>query len=262
MPQYQENATVVRVERFAFGNCRLTLHSPQVASVAQPGQFVMVKAGLGKDPLLRRPFSLHQVVSGGTIQIYFKVVGKGTEILAEVNQHQQLSVLGPLGRGFRIDAERPAVIVAGGLGVAPMLFLAGELCRKKTSTGDDLLLLGARQRGELEPLLGDFRELGLNLLCSSDDGSLGRPGFVTDLLQTENIAAESLVYACGPEPMLARTVAICRSKSLACQVSVETSMACGMGACLGCNRHGADGSYTHVCLDGPVYDAEELLWTL
>lgn len=222
----------------------------------------MVKAGLGKDPLLRRPFSLHQVGSGGIIQIYFKVVGKGTEILAEVNEHQQLSVLGPLGRGFRINTAKPAVIVAGGLGIAPMLFLAAELSRKKASTGDDLLLLGGRQRSELEPLLGDFSELGIRLLCSSDDGSLGRPGFVTELLQTENIAAESLVYACGPEPMLVRTVTICRSKSLPCQVSVETSMACGMGACLGCNRHGADGNYTHVCLDGPVYDAEELRWTL
>lgn len=262
MPQYQENATVVRVERFAFGNCRLTLLSPQVASVAHPGQFVMLKAGLGRDPLLRRPFSLHQVVSGGIIQIYFKVVGKGTKILAELNEHQQLSVLGPLGRGFRVDAAKPAVIVAGGLGIAPMLFLGGELCRRRAATGEDLLLLGARQRGELEPLLSDFRELGIRLLCSSDDGSFGRPGFVTDLLQTEKIAEESLVYACGPEPMLARTVAICRSKALTCQVSVETSMACGMGACLGCNRHGADGGYTHVCLDGPVYDAEELLWTV
>jgi dihydroorotate dehydrogenase electron transfer subunit len=262
MPQYQENATVVRVERLALDNCRLTLHSPLVAAVAQPGQFVMVKAGLGRDPLLRRPFSLHQVGNGGIIQIYFKVVGKGTKILAEVNEHQQLSVLGPLGRGFRIDTEKPAVIVAGGLGIAPMLFLAEELCRKKASTAHDLLLLGARQRSELEPLLSDFHHLGLRLLCASDDGSLGRPGFVTDLLQAENLSPESLVYACGPEPMLARTVAICRSKSVPCQVSVETSMACGMGACLGCNRHGADGNYTHVCLDGPVYDAEELLWTL
>lgn len=262
MPQYQENATVVRVERFPEANCRLTLHSPQVATAASPGQFVMVKAGLGKDPLLRRPFSVHQASGDGRLQIYFKVVGKGTEILAALREQQTLSVLGPLGRGFRLDLQKKALIVAGGLGIAPMLFLAKELCRQKADISEDRLLLGARQKNELEPLLGDFRQFGLRMLCATDDGSLGRAGFVTELLQEEDLQPGCIVYACGPEAMLARISAICRSKSVPCQVSVETEMACGMGACLGCNRVSSEGKYTHVCLDGPVYDAEELLWTL
>lgn len=259
MTQYQENATVVRVERFAEGNCRLTLYSPQIAAAARPGQFVMLKAGLGRDPLLRRPFSIHQVGSGGTVQVYFKKVGKGTEILAAASEKQTISVLGPLGRGFRIDLGRRSLVVAGGLGIAPMLFLAKEILRQKAGGGDDLLLLGARSASELEPLLGDFRLLGLPALCATDDGSLGHAGFVTEIL-AEQLTSQSIVYACGPEPMLARVAAMCRLREVPCQVSVETTMACGMGACLGCNRPAAGGDYTHVCLDGPVYDAEELLW--
>ena len=262
MPQYQENATVVRLERFAEGNCRLSLHSPQVAAAARPGQFVMVKAGIGKDPLLRRPFSVHQVSDGGIIQIYFKVVGKGTEILATLRETQRVSILGPLGRGFRIETGKRAVIVAGGLGIAPMLFLAKELVRRKKAPADDRLLLGARNKGELEPILDDFRQFGMRLHCATDDGSLGHHGLVTELLSAEILHSESVIYACGPEPMLARVAIQSRESAIPCQVSVETEMACGMGACLGCNREGADGNYTHVCLNGPVYDAKELLWTL
>lgn len=262
MPQYQENATVVRLERFAEGNCRLTLNSPQVAAAAKPGQFVMVKVGIGKDPLLRRPFSVHQVSDDGNIQIYFKVVGKGTEILANLRERQELSILGPLGRGFRLETGKKAVIVAGGLGIAPMLFLAKELCRRKQNPAEVRLLLGARHKAELEPILDDFQQLGQPLLCASDDGSIGHHGLVTELLVAGNLDGESVIYACGPEPMLARIAIIARDRTIACQVSVETAMACGMGACLGCNRKGADGNYTHVCLNGPVYDAKELLWTL
>jgi dihydroorotate dehydrogenase electron transfer subunit len=262
MPQYQEKARVARIEQFTNENFRLTLDCPQIAASAKPGQFVMIRAGVGKDPLLRRPFSVHQTSSDGRIQIYFKVVGRGTEILSQVKKDQELSVLGPLGRGFRLDLQAPAIIVGGGLGIAPMLFLAKENCRLKRRCNEDLIVLAARQKGELEHLLDDFKRLGLRLLTATDDGSLGHHGLVTELLQQLTLPSGCTVYCCGPEPMMAGVSKICQSLDISCQVSVESVMACGMGACLGCSRPAKDGSYTHVCLNGPVYDAEELVWTM
>ena len=261
MSQYQEKATVVRIEQFANSNFRLTLFCPQIAASAKPGQFVMIRAGVGKDPLLRRPFSVHQTSSSGTIQIYFKVVGRGTEILAQVKEDQEVSVLGPLGRGFRLNLDVPAIIVGGGLGIAPMLFLAKENSRLKRKCSDDLILLGAREKDELEHLLEDFTRLGMRILTATDDGSLGHHGFVTEIMQSV-LPPGSTVYVCGPEPMMAKVHRICQSQGIPCQVSVESVMACGMGACLGCSRPAKDGGYTHVCLNGPVYDAEELLWSM
>jgi dihydroorotate dehydrogenase electron transfer subunit len=262
MAQYQENATVARVERFSEKNFRLTLDCPLIAASAKPGQFVMIRTGTGKDPLLRRPFSIHQASSGGRIQIYFKVVGRGTDILAQVKRGEEVSVLGPLGRGFRLSTTGPAVIIGGGLGMAPMLFLAKENCRLKKDCSKDLLLLGAHAKGEIEPLLDDFRQFGLTLLTATDDGSLGTHGYITELMRTVTLPPGGTVYTCGPEPMMAGVSKICRSQGIPCQVSVESVMACGMGACLGCSRPAKNGTYTHVCVNGPVYDAEELLWNI
>lgn len=262
MSQYQEKATVVRIEKFANNNFRLTLDCPQIAANAQPGQFVMIHTGISKDPLLRRPFSIHQTSYGGKIQIYFKVVGRGTTILSQVKEDQEISVLGPLGRGFTLNLDAPAVIVGGGLGIAPMLFLAKENCRLKRNSSDDVVLLGARDKSELAPLLADFKQLGIRFLTATDDGSLGHHGFVTEIMKSVDMSSGTTVYACGPEPMMAGIYRICKSQNIPCQVSVESAMACGMGACLGCSRPAKDGGYTHVCLNGPVFDAEELLWSL
>ena len=262
MSQYQEKTTIVRVEQFSDTHYRLTLDSPLIAESAKPGQFVMIRTGIGKDPLLSRPFSIHQTSKGGRIQIYFKVVGRGTHILAHVKKGEELSVFGPLGKGFKLKADSPAVIVGGGLGIAPMLFLAKENCRIKKSCSDDLIVLGAREKNELAPLLDDFRQFGLRLLTATDDGSLGHHGLVTEVLQSIEMPSDCVVYACGPEPMMAGVNAICRAQTITCQVSVESVMACGMGACLGCSRPAKNGTYTHVCLNGPVYDAEELIWNI
>ncbi len=262
MSQYQEKATVVRVERFSETHFRLTLDCPLIARSAKPGQFVMIRTAVGKDPLLRRPFSIHQTSEGGTIQIYFKVVGRGTEILAHVQMGEEISVFGPLGKGFRLDSHAPAIIVGGGLGIAPMLFLAKENSRLKKSCDDDLIILGARGKEEIAPLLDDFRQFCKKLLTATDDGTLGHHGFVTEVLQSVELPAGSKVYACGPEAMMAGVNEICRFQGIPCQVSVESVMACGMGACLGCSRPAKNGTYTHVCVNGPVYDAEELIWNI
>jgi dihydroorotate dehydrogenase electron transfer subunit len=262
MSQYQENATVTRVEQFSPKNYRLTLDCPAVAGCAKPGQFVMIRTGIGKDPLLRRPFSIHQTTQEGKIQIYFKVVGRGTDILAHVKKDETLSVFGPLGRGYRLNKNSPTVIVGGGLGIAPLLFLVKENCRLKKDCRHDLIILGARERNEIEPLLDDFRQFGISILTATDDGSLGHHGFVVEILESMQLPIGCAVYGCGPEPMLARLSSLCTLRGIPCQVSVESVMACGMGACLGCSRHASNGSYTHVCLNGPVYNAEDLLWNM
>jgi dihydroorotate dehydrogenase electron transfer subunit len=262
MAQSQEKATVTRVERFSETNYRLTLDCPRIAHSATPGQFVMIRTGPGKDPLLRRPFSIHQTSDAGLLQIYFKVVGRGTEILAHNRPGEELSVFGPLGRGYRIDTTAPSVIVGGGLGIAPLLFLVKENCRLKEDCSSDLIILGAREKVEIEPLLDDFRKFNLGILTATDDGSLGHLGFVTEVLEQIQLPAGCTVYSCGPEPMMAGVSEICRFMGISCQVSVESVMACGMGACLGCSRPARNGVYTHVCVNGPVYDAEELVWKI
>jgi dihydroorotate dehydrogenase electron transfer subunit len=262
MLQYQEKTTVTRVEQLSPENIRLTLYSPDIAKAAKPGQFVMIRTGTGKDPLLRRPFSIHQTDVSGHIQIYFKVVGRGTEILAHVKVGEELSVFGPLGHGFRIGDTVSACIVGGGLGIAPMLFLAKELCRRKNFSGADLIILGGRTASEVEPLLDDFQQFGIHVLVTTDDGSYGQRGRVTDALKNVELSAGTRVYACGPEPMMAGISDYCAQLGLPCQVSVESVMACGMGACLGCSRPVRKGGYAHVCLDGPVFEAGELIWNL
>jgi len=263
MPQYQEKTIVTRVEQLSCENVRITLKAPEIASCCKPGQFVMIRTSVGKDPLLRRPFSIHQADASGHIQIYFKVVGRGTEILAHVRVKEELSVFGPLGRGFTIDENLPTCIIGGGLGIAPLLFLAKEVCRrKKKNCGPDLIILGGRTRDEVEPLVNDFREIGIRTLVTTDDGSYGEKGFVTDVLKSVDLASDTRVYACGPEPMMAAINEYCLAEGLGCQVSVESVMACGMGACLGCNRPVGDGKYVHVCMDGPVFEAKELKWNL
>jgi dihydroorotate dehydrogenase electron transfer subunit len=260
MSQYQEKATVSRVEQLSAKNYRLTLDSPGIAGAAKAGQFVMIRTGLAKDPLLRRPFSIHQTSANGQLQIYFKVVGRGTDMLARVKAGEIVSIFGPLGRGFQIKKNSPAIIIGGGLGIAPMLFLAKSICRLKTDCSNDHIILGGRERSEVEPLVNDFKQLGLKLGLATDDGTYGHQGYVTDLLKSLELHSGYTVYACGPEPMMARVYSISKSGGMQCQVSVESVMACGMGACLGCSRMTKKGTYAHVCLNGPVFNGEELIW--
>jgi len=266
MSQFQQKVEVVLAERITGDVVRLTLSAPEIAAVARPGQFVMVQTTPGMDPLLRRPFSIHQISSDGRLQILFKVVGKGTQWLARIRAGEHLSVLGPLGNGFAVGAPEMACLIGGGMGIAPMLFLASHFLHVSRSKKDSLVLpkviLGARNREELEPLVRDFQNLGVEVLAATDDGSFGHHGLVTDVLQKINLSPLFTVYCCGPRPMMAAISHLCRQENRACQVSVETVMACGMGACLGCAVPLKDGGYAHACSDGPVFAAERLLWSL
>jgi dihydroorotate dehydrogenase electron transfer subunit len=261
MPEFQEKSPVRIREQLTPDVCRLTLHAPMVAEHAQPGQFVMVRAGATLDPLLRRPFSIHKTTADGLITLLFKVVGKGTAMLAASSEGMELDIVGPLGRGFDMTVDGPHCMIGGGMGIAPLYFLAERLMRGGRHPANPPILLGAQTQAELMLLAGEFTELGYSVLTATDDGTIGHHGFVTELL--DDILPEvRQVYVCGPMPMM-RTVALkCLAAQVACQVSLETHMACGLGACLGCTYPASSGGYLHVCKDGPVCSAEEVAWTL
>lgn len=262
----QLQAEILATEKLAAEVYRLTVFAPAIAEQAQPGQFVMVKAGLGSDPLLRRPFSLHQVSADGKVQIVFKVVGKGTRLLALLQAGDRLDLNGPLGQGFKMPTQNKVFLVGGGMGIAPLLFLAKELLAR----GEERtfkVLLGARNADEFRELAANFVALGITPLLATDDGSAGHHGLVTDLLSQEGGEVTDLqVYCCGPTPMMKAVGRICRAKGWPCQVSLETEMACGVAACLGCAVEKAkccqntEQDYLHVCKDGPVFEVRELSW--
>jgi len=259
MQTYQQKAEILRTEKFTDDIFRFSLKAPDIAADAKPGQFVMVRAGEGMDPLLRRPFSVHQVTGDGVVQILFKVIGKGTQMLSRLQAGECLDVLGPLGQGFTYGDNNRNYLVGGGIGIAPLLFLAKQLL-KKNDPSSIKVLLGARTGDEVDVLAEDFGSMGLEVLLATEDGSLGQKGLVTELMIPFNDTPVK-VYGCGPYPMLRAVVNMCNKKSWNCQVSLETIMACGLGACLGCTILGADmKGYVHVCKNGPVFNADEVAW--
>ncbi len=252
-------ARILSNREIAGGYFKMLLDAPVLARTAAPGQFVQVRCNDGLDPLLRRPFGVHR---REPTEILYEVVGKGTEILSKRKPGEIVDVLGPLGNGFTLPRKHStAILVAGGIGVAPLVFLAEELARKKIRT---VVLIGARTKKSIL-CDKDFKDTGTEVNIATDDGSRGYKGFVSDLLQkvlrTTNHEPRTTIYACGPQPMLKCIAGICREKKLEGQVSLEERMACGFGACLGCavKVKGQTG-YKLACKDGPVFNAAEIAW--
>ena len=242
---------------------RLTIQAPEIASTARPGQFVMVKVGQGFDPLLRRPFSIHRVLKN-KIQILFKRLGKGTSMLADMPATAPINLLGPLGNSFKWQKGLNCLI-GGGMGTAPLLFLAQEMLKEKIQPQ---IMLGARNKSELAGILPDFEALDCPITYATDDGSMGHKGFIIEQMDptlTDKDPGPWQVFSCGPYPMMRAVAASCRTNAWPCQVSMETMMACGISACLGCtiassNTNQKGGKYLHVCQDGPVFFENEIKW--
>ena len=232
---------------------------------AEPGQFLMVRLKGQQSPLLRRPFSIHQAIVDGDqirgFEILYKVVGDGTALLARSREGDGIDVLGPLGKGFAVNPElRTIVCVAGGIGVAPFLFLAARMSAAGFDMSRFVVFLGGRTKSDLL-CVDDFTALGIVPRLTTDDGSRGRKGLVTVPLDDAILTSPpDMLYACGPLPMLRAVMSIAAHHDVQCQVSIETIMACGMGACLGCavEGKGENDAYRHACVDGPVFDAEEI----
>ncbi len=260
MTQFQEQAEILRKEQLAPDLYRFTVQAADIAGAARPGQFVMIRAGQGYDPLLRRPFSISQILADGRLQVLIKVIGKGTKLLTAMDVGQSLDLVGPLGQGFTSLPQQSACLVGGGVGIAPLIFWAKELLQNMAPR-EITVLLGGRTREDLAAVGADFTDMGLTPRIATDDGSWGYHGLVTDLMG--ELAAEKslVVYTCGPYPMMRTAVKQCMVHGWDCQVSLETMMACGVAACLGCAIPKAAGSgYLHVCKEGPVFAADEVSW--
>jgi dihydroorotate dehydrogenase electron transfer subunit len=246
---------------------KILLYCPRIAKIAKPGQFVEIKASDNYEPLLRRPFSIHRV-KGNNIEINYEVLGKGTDILSQRKPGEYLDVIGPLGNGFDyrlpITDYRLPILVAGGMGVAPLVFLAEKLAELRTPNYElrTMILIGAKTKNQIL-CEKEFKKLGCTLKFSTDDGSRGFKGKVTDLLKDIlrlTINGKRLtIYACGPKPMLEEISRISCKHNIRAQISLEEHMACGTGICFGCAVKTKYG-YKRVCKEGPVFNADEIIW--
>ncbi|MRS12479.1 MAG: dihydroorotate dehydrogenase electron transfer subunit [Actinobacteria bacterium] len=234
----------------------VTLKAPATAAAIAPGQFVHLRIAEGADFILRRPFSVYRA-HGGHLEILYQVVGVGTRALSEAAPGTAMDLIGPLGRGWWVpEGAAHALLVAGGLGVAPMGMLVECLAQRGVAV---TLAHGAPTSERLlarELFEANCRRVEL----ATDDGSAGACGFVTALSE-EIIAADrpDVIYACGPEPMQRTVAAQATAAGVPCQVSLERLMACGIGACLSCVVSTRDGR-KRACVDGPVFDAADVLW--
>lgn len=247
-----------------WGNYHLLwLKAPAIASEAKPGQFVMIKVNSLPYPLMRRPFSINSV-SGSKISIFFFVSGKGTSILGEKKVGEKLEVIGPLGKGFNIEINPPGsllYLIGGGRGIAPMYFLAQELIKKDYSIA---VFYGGKTYHDL-PFIDQFRNLEIPLFITTDDGTLGKKGLITDLLEEELFRlSPQMIYACGPEAMMEKTAEIAARFGIPAEFSLESIMGCGFGACWGCVKKikRADGTavWTKICREGPVFSHSQIIW--
>ena len=265
----QIKANIIEKKQYGADGVLFRLIAPEIVKDAQPGQYTLIRCGDGYDPLLRRPFSFHRIdKKQGAIDILFRIVGKGTTLLAEKNAGDTCDILGPLGNGFKFDdkVNRP-ILLAGGMGVAPLFALADQMVK----TGlNPLVFLGAKTKEELW-CAENFKSLGCETHLATDDGSFGFKGTVLELFKSairpstpfriNNPQSAIVIYGCGPKVMLHQLAKLALEQKFRCQISLEESMACGLGACQGCvvSVVGPE-KYKLVCKDGPVFNSSEIKW--
>jgi dihydroorotate dehydrogenase electron transfer subunit len=261
----ERNIKIIFNTRVTSDTYIMGLDSSEIVTGSRPGQFVMVRVESHLDPLLRRPFSICGVRDNNLFYILYRVVGRGTAILSQKREGENLSILGPLGKGFDLKkTEGKAVLVSGGIGIAPLIFLA------QVMKGRDMeFMAGFSSSAEIiDP--GNIGFSANNISLATDDGTKGYAGTVTDLLekflkkQSGQITTFSL-YSCGPSPMLKRIASIAIDYNITCQVSMETAMACGLGACQGCAVKASSFEdaplYYRVCKEGPVFGSDRIDWS-
>lgn len=261
----QTNATVVK--NISMGrDCRkITLNCPEAFAGASPGQFVTLAIPGMDTPLLRRPFSIHALTGirdkRCLVDVLFKIIGNFTKNLAEIEKHGHVNILGPLGRGFTLpEKPGPFVLIGGGIGIAPLVFLAKSLSLPGPIHKNSRVFIGGRTAADIL-CIDDFTRLGYKVTISTQDGTMGEKAIITEPFSAMvSECRPETIYACGPIPMLKAIHKIAASHRVPCQVSVETVMACGIGVCLGCaiRVKDANAGFRHVCKDGPVFDTKDL----
>jgi dihydroorotate dehydrogenase electron transfer subunit len=240
----------------------ITLESPKISAQSQPGQFLMVRVNAHHQPLLRRPLSIHSK-NENTIEIFFQIAGMGTELLSQKELEDSMDILGPLGKGFETGKKlkgKEVAVVGGGRGIAPLYFLIQELCSFGAS---GRIFYGGKSQEDL-PLKKKLEQTGFDLFCSTDDGSFGFKGFVSDFFNAElEKFTPDRIFACGPEQMMKKISDTARKKNIFAEFSLESFMGCGFGACWGCVRRIKKGNkeeWVKICEDGPVFSGNEIVW--
>jgi dihydroorotate dehydrogenase electron transfer subunit len=255
----EETVQIVANDRDTDLYFRLVLRAPQIAPLVQPGQFTHLRVLPMKDALLRRPFSIFQVADD-TFSILYKAIGKGTDVLSRMRPGEELSAIGPLGHGFTVPpsgGETP-LLVAGGYGMAAMYLLAQRSPQK------GIVFVGGRRRVDIL-CEEEFGALGWEVRATTEDGSHGQQGLVTQPLLAElrRTVAGRKLFACGPTPMLKAVGKIAEEFNLPAELSMDEHMCCGVGVCLTCviPIKTSDGwEYQRTCTEGPVFDAHQIVW--
>ncbi|NIM91047.1 MAG: dihydroorotate dehydrogenase electron transfer subunit [Candidatus Aminicenantes bacterium] len=240
----------------------LSLKSPGIAQQAKPGQFIMVRIDPQPYPLLRRPFSIHSK-DEENIEIFFQKTGSGTALLAQKEINDSLDILGPLGKGYKVDPGfkgKTVIMVGGGRGIAPLYFLAQELA---TLGAEVKIFYGAKSLSDL-CLKDKFERNDFKLFYSTEDGSLGFKGLVSDFLAEKlpSLAPE-FMYSCGPEAMMEKIAQIAMEKEIPAEFSLESIMGCGFGICWSCVRRirqEGQETWLKICEEGPVFSKEQIIW--
>lgn len=281
-PRYADHALHARVTveenvRLARDTFRLRFACPHIAKQAVPGQFVMVRLADCNDPLLGRALAVYDVSDGPDgqprfVDVVYLVVGKMTRLLAEFPAGAKLEVWGPLGNGFPPTPTEHLLMVAGGIGQTPFLMLAREYLGLRAYGDPQRAVPGAKQvtlcygarSAEHLACVDDFRRLGIDVHLSTDDGSVGHRGYVTELIRpiVKQSTTSCRIACCGPDVMMEATARVAQELGLKCQVSLESPMACGIGACFSCVKKIRDSSggwdYRRTCVEGPVFDAADV----
>lgn len=238
-------------------NFLIRLNSEMPLPKIKPGQFINVEINDARDIFLRRPFSIYEIdYVQNSISIIVKILGRGSKKLTEINVGDSLSVIFPLGKGFSIPVEGEKILlIGGGSGVAPMLFLATECGLEKQNVN---ILIGAKTVTD-HINVDKYNQYG-NLFFTTEDGSLGERGFVTQhSVFKNNINNFNKIYACGPDAMMKAIAKVAKEEKVFCEVSLENLMACGFGVCLCCIEPTVKGNLC-VCTDGPVFNINDLKW--
>ncbi|MBF0490627.1 MAG: dihydroorotate dehydrogenase electron transfer subunit [Candidatus Omnitrophica bacterium] len=255
MDQIQNTYKVISNEKLCQQFWCLSFDAPDLLKEVKPGQFVHIRSNEGLEPFFRRPFSVYRAQR--YVEIFYEAKGPGTRLLAAKTKGDPLDVLGPLGTPFVLPSLdiKQVVMIAGGIGVAPMLILSDILKKRKL---DLVLLYGGRTRAHVYPMK-EFKDNGVKVHIATDDGSVGVKGRVSDLFEKVKFNShDTFIYTCGPNPMMKAVQDFALKNNIKGQAACEEIMACGLGACLGCSiltKHG----YKTVCHDGPAFDLDDVI---
>lgn len=271
--------TILANEQIAASTWKIAVNAPNFAKLAKPGQFVMLRLANSNDPVLGRPFAVFNAEpDSGRVEAVYAVVGKATNKMTALRVGEKLELWGPLGNGWRAAqrerAPKKLALVAGGVGSAPFYLLVKELMARPSDARPDVTyVFGARSEARLN-CVDDFRKLGVDVRISTEDGSVGTKGFVTDVLPGVFAGSpdpnDCQILACGPTPMLRAVAKWSAERGYDCWTSLESPMACGMGICFSCvvkllidpKLGDVEGNwdYKRTCCDGPVFNAAHLVW--